>query len=60
VAEGVEEYSQLLVLQDERCTQAQGYLFARPLAADDALPYLQRTAAAQDGSRTERFRRMIV
>jgi diguanylate cyclase (GGDEF)-like protein/PAS domain S-box-containing protein len=60
VAEGVEDYSQLLVLQDERCTQAQGFLFARPLPADDALAYLQRAAAAQDGSRTERIRRMIV
>jgi len=60
VAEGVEDYAQLLVLQDEHCTQAQGFLFARPLPADEALSYLQRAAAAQDGSRTERIRRMIV
>ena len=36
VAEGVEDFSQLLPLQDERCEQAQGFLLGRPLSPADA------------------------
>src|SRR5208337_997798 len=36
VAEGVEEFAQLMVLQDERCNLAQGYLLSRPFPAAEA------------------------
>jgi len=35
LAEGIEEAAQLNQLQSERCDVGQGYLFARPLSADD-------------------------
>jgi EAL domain-containing protein (putative c-di-GMP-specific phosphodiesterase class I) len=35
LAEGIEESSQLDQLQAERCDVGQGFLFARPLAAED-------------------------
>jgi EAL domain-containing protein (putative c-di-GMP-specific phosphodiesterase class I) len=36
IAEGVEDAGQRDWLRAQRCHQAQGYLFARPLARDDA------------------------
>jgi diguanylate cyclase len=56
VAEGVEEFSQLLHLQDEHCDLAQGYLLGRPLPAADAEAFLQRQSAMADSSRTARLR----
>lgn len=35
VAEGVENVQQVTVLQDLGCSYAQGYLFAKPLTADE-------------------------
>jgi diguanylate cyclase (GGDEF)-like protein len=57
VAEGVEEFAQLLVLQEEHCTLAQGFLLSRPLPAHEALLLLRRQAENPDGSRTERLKR---
>ncbi len=36
VAEGIESGAQLAQLRDERCTLGQGFLFARPLRAEEA------------------------
>jgi two-component system CheB/CheR fusion protein len=40
LAEGVETAAQLAVLEELGCDQAQGFLFARPLAADAVYPTL--------------------
>jgi EAL domain-containing protein (putative c-di-GMP-specific phosphodiesterase class I) len=40
VAEGIEGWQQLEKLRQLGCTYAQGYLFARPTPAADALRYL--------------------
>ena len=59
VAEGVEESAQLMVLQDERCTLAQGFLLGRPLASSEARLLLHRSAGKADETRTERLKRML-
>jgi EAL domain-containing protein (putative c-di-GMP-specific phosphodiesterase class I) len=58
VAEGVEDFSQLLQLQDEKCDQAQGFLLSRPLPVADTRAFLTRLAKSQDMSRTVRLRKM--
>jgi diguanylate cyclase (GGDEF)-like protein/PAS domain S-box-containing protein len=42
VAEGVETQAQLALLREQGCDLAQGYLFAKPGAADDVTPLLAR------------------
>jgi diguanylate cyclase (GGDEF)-like protein/PAS domain S-box-containing protein len=42
IAEGVETPSQRAFLVAHGCTAIQGYLFARPMLADEALPWLRR------------------
>jgi EAL domain-containing protein (putative c-di-GMP-specific phosphodiesterase class I) len=42
VAEGVETPAQLALLREQGCDLAQGYLFAKPGAADDVTPLLAR------------------
>ncbi|MDR9438968.1 MAG: EAL domain-containing protein [Halomonas sp.] len=42
VAEGVETEAQRAMLQESGCDVIQGYLFSRPIAADDALALLNR------------------
>ena len=56
VAEGVENFQQLLQLQDQQCNEAQGYLLSRPLPVADAEALLQRLAGSTDASRTMRLR----
>ena len=43
-AEGVETKEQLLLLESMRCELAQGYLFAKPLPADQVPAFLEDTA----------------
>jgi EAL domain-containing protein (putative c-di-GMP-specific phosphodiesterase class I) len=47
VAEGVEETSQLAVLQSLGCNYAQGYLFSRPVRAEQLIYALEGSAAAR-------------
>lgn len=59
VAEGIEEFAQLMILQDERCTLAQGFLLSRPLPPTAALQLLRRLAEHADGTRTQRLKHLI-
>jgi diguanylate cyclase (GGDEF)-like protein len=45
VAEGIELPDQLSLLRDECCDSGQGYLFARPLAAEDAEAFMREWRA---------------
>jgi len=56
VAEGVEDFAQLMILQDEHCTMAQGFLLGRPLPSAEAQLLLRRLGDQVDGSPTQRLR----
>jgi len=58
-AEGVENFPQLLFLQEHACHEAQGFLFSRALPAADAGDLLRRAAENTAGTRTQRLRRLI-
>ena len=58
-AEGVENFPQLMFLQENACQEAQGFLFSRALPAADANALLRRAAENADGSRTMRLRKLI-
>jgi EAL domain-containing protein (putative c-di-GMP-specific phosphodiesterase class I) len=45
VAEGIETQLQRAYLQTQQCAEGQGYLFSRPLAADQFAHLLQRGIA---------------
>jgi len=45
IAEGIETGEQRELINDLGCHLVQGYLFARPMPADDALRFAQRTLA---------------
>jgi EAL domain-containing protein (putative c-di-GMP-specific phosphodiesterase class I) len=59
IAEGVEEFSQLLHLQEEKCDQAQGFLLSKPLPAAEAKALLQRLKESNETSRTNRLRGLM-
>jgi EAL domain-containing protein (putative c-di-GMP-specific phosphodiesterase class I) len=40
VAEGIENPSELAVLKHLRCPEGQGYLFAKPLSAEDVADWI--------------------
>jgi diguanylate cyclase (GGDEF)-like protein len=58
VAEGVENFNQLLYLQEQQCETAQGYLFSRPLPITDTEALLRRIVEHADLGRTEKLRRL--
>jgi diguanylate cyclase (GGDEF)-like protein/PAS domain S-box-containing protein len=60
VAEGVEDLAQLLFLQEESCTLAQGFFLSPPLTVVQSGQLLRRLARDFDGTRTERLRRLRV
>src|SRR5579875_2414956 len=50
IAEGIEDQAQLTRLQAERCDIGQGFLFARPMAADQCREFVERWAATPPGT----------
>jgi diguanylate cyclase (GGDEF)-like protein len=56
VAEGVEDFNQLLHLQDQHCDEVQGYLLSKPLPADKITELLDRLVKSGEASRTMRLR----
>ena len=56
VAEGVEDFEQLLHLQDQQCNEVQGFLLSKPLPAEAATSLLERLEASTATSRTMRLR----
>jgi diguanylate cyclase len=58
-AEGVENISQLMFLQEHDCHEAQGYLLGEALPASDAIQLLRRVDAVLDGTRTQRLKALI-
>jgi EAL domain-containing protein (putative c-di-GMP-specific phosphodiesterase class I) len=59
VAEGVEEPAQFMVLQDESCGLAQGFLLGRPLPPSEARLLLHRSADKADETTTLRLKRLL-
>ena len=56
VAEGVEDFNQLLHLQDQHCNEVQGYLLSKPLRAEQITELLNRLVNSDAGSRTMRLK----
>jgi diguanylate cyclase (GGDEF)-like protein len=50
IAEGIEDQAQLTRLQAERCDIGQGFLFARPMAADQCRGFVERWPATPRGT----------
>lgn len=55
VAEGVEELEQAAILAEIGCTEFQGYLFSKPLAAPEAEAWLKRISTTVDTVKTDRL-----
>jgi diguanylate cyclase (GGDEF)-like protein len=58
-AEGVENFPQLLFLQEHDCQDAQGFLLSKALTVHDAHQLLRRAASVIDGSRSQRLKVLI-
>jgi diguanylate cyclase len=49
IAEGVETAAQLEFLKHNGCDEAQGYLFSRPIAADELVQWLAGRETSLEG-----------
>jgi len=58
-AEGVENFPQLMFLQEHDCRDAQGFLLSKALPVKDAQALLQRVAEITDKSRTQRLKAIM-
>jgi len=58
-AEGVENFPQLMFLQEHDCHDAQGFLLSKALPVKDAHALLRRVAEITDKSRTQRLKAII-
>jgi len=58
-AEGVENFPQLMFLQEHECQEAQGFLFSRALPPNEAHRLLCRAAESTGASRSARLRSII-
>jgi diguanylate cyclase len=58
VAEGVEDFNQLLHLQEQHCNEVQGYLLSKPLPAEKVTELLEHLAKSDEASRTMRLRNL--
>jgi diguanylate cyclase len=58
-AEGVENFPQLMFLQEHNCHDAQGFLLSKALPVEDAHALLRRVAEITDKSRTQRLKAII-
>ncbi len=58
-AEGVENFPQLLFLQEHECQEAQGFLFSHALSAAEACKLLRRAAEVAGASRTQRLKSLV-
>jgi EAL domain-containing protein (putative c-di-GMP-specific phosphodiesterase class I) len=58
VAEGIEKLSEKSILEQMKCTEGQGYLFAKPLSADDVVTWIaahQKNSVSSELFETRRF-----
>lgn len=53
IAEGIENAEQFRRLKEMNCDYGQGYLFSKPLAANDAEKFIERAAGLSSGSPNE-------
>jgi diguanylate cyclase len=58
-AEGVENFPQLMFLQEHDCHDAQGFLLSKALPVQEAYALLRRVAETANKSRTERLKALI-
>jgi diguanylate cyclase (GGDEF)-like protein len=58
VAEGVEDFNQLLHLQAQHCNEVQGFLLSKPMPVEQATELLERLASSDATSRTMRLKNL--
>ncbi len=59
VAEGVEEFQQLIFLQEQHCPLGQGYLLGMPLDVEGTADFLRRMEEVRTATDTQRMRALL-